>query len=235
MKDLYPEDAGGHRQFSERYISRNFDPTQVRLAVSATQVSRPEIPDVLAEEQASSRGSPQQRILDNASANSPKRALPIDELDDNQPRKFARGESPLKGAAGRRMHQPQRTGGGSGNYGSTQLSQAQQPPLNPLPSHLTLLLSMIPKASTYEFRRFDAAKMTELLRNVHIPSSAQTRQGISSSQGQSWSQQYSTPPQQAALAPPGMPSAGPSIGPPPYSGELISYCSAPSSPVPFHS
>jgi cleavage stimulation factor subunit 3 len=219
MRDLYPEDAVGLKHFAQRYGSRNFDPTNVRLIISATQIKSSVSVYRSIEGDQSMNNSPPTRFSDPMATNSPKRPLPIDDFEDSQPRKVARGESPLKGAAGRRMNQQQRTLGVNGNFQLTPLSHVQMPPPAPLPAHLAFLLSIIPKASTYEFRRFDASKMVELLRNVQIPSSAPVRQGPPPQQNQPWPQ-YPPPLQQHHQQPPMMPPAMSSgvtgMIPPPY-------------------
>lgn len=224
MRDLYPEDAVGLKHFAQRYVSRNFDPTNVRVIISATQTKTAGTIYQSIEREPSANNSPPTMMTDTMATNSPKRPLPIDDFEDNQPRKFARGESPLKGAAGRRMNQQQRTSGTNGNFQSTPLSQVQLPPPPPLPGHLAFLLSIIPKASTYEFRRFDATKMVELLRNVQIPSSAPARQGPPPSQGQPWPpyppqapQHHQQPAMMAPGMPPGVPGV-PGMAPSPYPG-----------------
>jgi cleavage stimulation factor subunit 3 len=219
MSDLYPEDALHLKHFAQRYSSRNFDPTSVRPIISPTQTKGPAIVYPSIEGDLSVNNSPR-RVSDTMATNSPKRPLPIDDFEDTQPRKFARGESPLKGAAGRRMNQQQRTMGANGNFQPTPLSHVQVPPPPPLPGHLAFLLSIIPKASTYEFRRFDPAKMVDLLRNVQIPSGVAQRQG--SQQAPPWPQY---PPQQQQhlpqppMMPPGMPPGPPGMVPPPYQGK----------------
>ena len=219
MRDLYPEDAVGLKHFAQRYGSRNFDPTSVRLVVSRTQIKPPASVYRSVESEQSINNSPPTRMADTVAMNSPKRPLPVDEFDDIQPRKFARGESPLKGAAGRRMNQQQRTLGANGNFQPTPLSHAQIPPPAPLPGHLAFLLSIIPKASTYEFRRFDPSKMVDLLRNVQIPSSAPVRQVPPPQQGQQWPQYTPQAQPQPPMMPPGMPPGAPGMVPLPYAGK----------------
>jgi Suppressor of forked protein (Suf) len=232
MRDLYPEDDVGLKHFAQRHISRNFDPTTVRLIVSPTQTKATAYVYPSIEREQSINNSPPTRLSDTVATNSPKRPLPIDEVEDNQPRKFARGESPLKGAAGRRMNQQSRTLGANGNFQPTPLSHVQVPPPPPLPGHLAFLLSIIPKASTYEFRRFDPSKMVDLLRNVQIPSSVPVRQAPPPPppppQGQQWPpyppQSQQQPHQQPPMMPPGMPPGVPGMVPPPYAGKHNPVC-----------
>lgn len=235
MRELYPEDAIGLKHFAQRYGSRNFDPTSVRLVVSPTQTKPSAFVYRSIEGDHPTNDSPPTRMSDTMATNSPKRPLPIEDFEDTQPRKFARGESPLKGAAGRRMNQQQRAVGANGNFQPTPLSHVQIPPPPPLPGHLAFLLSIIPKASTYEFRRFDASKMIELLRNVQIPSSAPARQGPPQQQVQQWPQYPPQAQQQHHQQPPGMapgmPPGVPGMVPPPYAGK---HCLASSSTLVPH-
>lgn len=229
MRDLYPEEAVGLKHFAQRYGSRNFDPTSVRLIVSPTQTRSSGFVYPSVEGDQSINNSPPTRMSDTMATNSPKRPLPIDDFEDNQPRKFARGESPLKGAAGRRMNQQQRPTGTSVNFPPTPLSHVQMPPPPPLPAHLAFLLSIIPRASTYEFRRFEPSKMVDLLRNIQIPSSAAVRQGPPPpQQGQQWPQ-FPTQSPQHHQPPPMMPPGVPGMVPPPYAGKHCSLPSVPSS------
>lgn len=222
MRDLYPEDAVGLKHFAQRYQSRNFDPTNVRLIVSPTQTKPSAAVYRSIEGEQSVNNSPPAKMSDTRATNSPKRPLPLDDFEDNQPRKFARGESPLKGAAGRRMNQQQRTVGSNGNLQPTPLSHVQLPPPPPLPGHLAFLLSIIPKASTYEFRRFDPSKMIDLLRNVQIPSGASARPGPAPQPGQQWPQyplQSQQHHQQPPMMPAGLPPGVPGMAPATYAGK----------------
>lgn len=89
------------------------------------------------------------------STDSPKRPLPTDDYDESQnpPRKFQRGESPLKGAAGRRLDQSRRV-------------QAA-----PIARDITFLLGLLPTASSYNLPRFSGPEVARLLRNTHVPES----------------------------------------------------------------
>lgn len=87
------------------------------------------------------------------SINSPKRPLPVDDFEEslNPPRKIQRGESPLKGAAGRRLGEQRRV-------------QA-----TPLARDVSFILGLIPPASTYTIPRFSAANMVRLIRDTPVP------------------------------------------------------------------
>jgi len=96
-------------------------------------------------------------------SNSPKRPFVPDESDSEQPRKIPRGESPLKGAAGRRLDAARRREGGSSH-----LNVPQSIPPPSLPREVIFLLSIIPGAHTYRETRFNAERMVELLRNTDV-------------------------------------------------------------------
>src|SRR2546423_12843711 len=107
MRDLYPE-ALGLKQFSQRFVSSNFDPTSIRPIVSASQTRPKGYIQPSIEVSEPSPNSPAIKHVDTLATNSPKRPFPVEDFEDNTPRKMARGESPLKGAAGRRMDQQKR-------------------------------------------------------------------------------------------------------------------------------
>lgn len=162
MASLYPEDLG-LRQFASRFSSPAFDPTTVNAVVSPHQTvpKQSVLPSV--ETMNYGANSPATRIIESINTNSPKRAFP-DDFEDSQPRKLARGESPLKGAAGRRMANQQRVNG---------ILVPSMPPVQvappPLPNAVTYLLSIIPKASLYTDTRFDAVKVMEVIRDIRLP------------------------------------------------------------------
>ena len=171
MADLFPEDPK-LSQFGHRFASNGFDPTAVRPIISpATQTRSKSLPSV--EPAPTAQNTPPRRLVDMQHAYSPKRHLPADESDHevNRPRKLARGESPLKGAAGRRVDQQKRTQqqhqaqGGQG-YGSVH----HPPPPPPLPRDVLFLLSIIPRAETYyPATRFSPQEMVRLLKDTPLP------------------------------------------------------------------
>ena len=182
MATLFPEDPQLQR-FSRRFASSTFDPTTVRPIISPrTQMKpvMPAMPSVMPSvEEAMPNAPPQiqaqeQRIASPAPnllnsprlanlpivTNSPKR--PLEDGDDNvQPRKLARGESPLKGAAGRRLDAARRNMAASG---STPVGLPQGPA--PLPREINFLLGIIPPAHTYRETRFKPEGMVNMLRNI---------------------------------------------------------------------
>ncbi|CAE7210127.1 hypothetical protein P3342_011985 [Pyrenophora teres f. teres] len=180
MAALFPEDPHLHR-FSQRFASPTFDPISVRHIISPRTQMRPVMPSVMpsveehqpmpavpaqimAEQQQQRYVSPgivNPPHLNNLPiTNSPKR--PLEDTDEvAPPRKLARGESPLKGAAGRRLDAARRN---LATTGSTPVGQAPGPP--PLPRGVNFLLGIIPPAHTYKETRFKADGLVALLRDV---------------------------------------------------------------------
>ncbi|KAK2800190.1 mRNA 3'-end-processing protein rna14 [Onygenales sp. PD_10] len=167
MRELFPEDPT-LKQFSHRFSIPAFDPTAFQPILSPSQ-TKPKT-SIITEEHPRQE-SPVPRYM--GATGSPKRPFPMEEFDDdsNRPRKFIRAESPLKGAAGRRLNQQkqiQQVNGGApgGGYG-----QAKPPIPIPLPREIVFLLSIIPSASTYDATKFSPEKMVNLIRSLDIPSS----------------------------------------------------------------
>ncbi|KAF1839788.1 hypothetical protein BDW02DRAFT_563836 [Decorospora gaudefroyi] len=179
MATLFPEDPRLHR-FSQRFASPAFDPISVRHVISPRTQMRPVMPSIMTsiEEQQPIPAIPPQMVaepqrlaspgLGNSphlgnllpATNSPKR--PLEDADDGtQPRKLARGESPLKGAAGRRLDAARRN---LATTGATPVGQPVGPP--PLPRGVNFLLTIIPGAHTYRETRFKAEGLVNLLRDV---------------------------------------------------------------------
>ena len=171
ISETFPDDPK-LASFSERFAHEGFDPTAVRPIISPATQTRPKampIPSI--EPVPSAPDSPPNRFIQVT--NSPKRLLPIEESDNesSRPRKLARGESPLKGAAGRRLDQQKR------NRQPQEMSQYEgQPnthmmPPPPLPRDVLFLLSIIPKSSTYHATKFNPEEMVRLIRETNIPNS----------------------------------------------------------------
>ncbi|KAI9830215.1 MAG: mRNA 3'-end-processing protein rna14 [Phylliscum demangeonii] len=202
MAALFPDDPT-LSQFGRRFARPGFDPTAVRLIISpGTQTRARVIPSI--EGPSTAQDSPINRPLElananaNANANSPKRRLGTDDLDydSSRPRKMARGDSPVRGAAGRRMdhqkrpqqqppHQPPHPGQHSNQHphqhsnphphpppGSYNHALPPPPPPPPsLPREILFLLSIIPRAHTYyPATHFRPESMVRLLRDVQLPS-----------------------------------------------------------------
>lgn len=170
MAEVFPEDPKLLR-FASRFSSEGFDPTAVRLIISPTTQMRPKALMQSIERQPSMPHSPpvypfaaeasrSPRPMMLQATNSPKRPFPVDELENelNAPRKLARGASPLKGAAGRRLDQQKRLQGTPGSA----------PPFT-IPRDITFLLNIIPPAATYTSTKFKPDAMVRLLRETIVP------------------------------------------------------------------
>ena len=195
MSDLFPEDPA-LTLFSRRFTQQGFDPTVIRPIISpGTQAKPKTVPSAKAGPE-SVLDSPQQRI--NEIINSPKRPLPTDDDDGSpRPRKVARPESPLKGAAGRRLDQQKR----NRQPEPPQFHQLvpHPPPPPPLPRDVMFLLSIIPKAETYHATKFSAEQLVKLLRETNIPTSMAQAPQLPGARGPSLNQpmppyQHSPPP-----------------------------------------
>lgn len=170
MSEAFPDDPR-LSSFSQRFTHDGFDPTAIRPIISPDIQARPKsMPSI--EPAPSVQNSPPSRAIQIN--NSPKRPLPREESDNesNRPRKLARGESPLKGAAGQRIldqqkrnRQPQDMSQSNGQ------STTHLMPSTPLPREIGFLLSIIPKSSTYHATKFNPAAMVKLIRETHIPTS----------------------------------------------------------------
>lgn len=162
MAELFPEDPK-LSHFASRFSSEQFNPIAARIIISSSQMrTRPNVmPSIEQREPVFNSPRPSLRQLNSPrpafvpSTDSPKRPLPMDDYDDSQnhPRKFQRGESPLKGAAGRRLDQSRRV-------------QAA-----PIARDITFLLGLLPTASSYNLPRFSGPEVARLLRNTHVPES----------------------------------------------------------------
>lgn len=159
MAELFPNDPK-LSHFTARFSSDNFNPIAAPIIVSPAVQLRPKQILQSIERGASALNSPRPSVRQPnsprpafMSVNSPKRPLPVDEFEEsmNPPRKMQRGESPLKGAAGRRLGEQRRV-------------QAA-----PLARDISFILGLIPPASTYSIPRFSAASMVRLLRDTPVP------------------------------------------------------------------
>jgi len=211
MKQHFPGDPS-LQQFSKRFATSRFNPVNVSPVVSPTQLQ----PKAMAHpsvEMGDAINSPIQKVIDSITTNSPKRPFPADDSDDTPPRKMARGESPLKGAAGRRMNEQQnqnqqRRGNGMPSMGMAALSM---PP--PLPQSINYLLSILPKAHTYTETRFESAKVVGLIRDIKLPAPGTVGQHYPHAQAPQLAQHLPAPaqawPQYAPQqAPPMLPPQG---------------------------
>jgi cleavage stimulation factor subunit 3 len=210
MATLFPEDPQLHR-FSQRFASSTFNPISVRHIISPRTQMKPVMPSIMPsieEHQPMPGGVPppmvarQERLvspnLNNTPhlgnllpvTNSPKR--PLEDADDGAPaRKLARGESPLKGAAGRRLDAARRN---LATTGATPVGAPAGPP--PLPRGVNFLLTIIPAAHTYKETRFKAEGLVNLLRdlpNIPVPP------GVGPPQPQRWGTTPTTAQQLASI------------------------------------
>lgn len=166
MSALFPEDPQ-LSLFAQRYALQAFDPCAVRPVISPASQTKPKnglARERIANSPPSWQISPRPGVAAmRCTTDSPKRTL--DGSDSEMPpRKLQRGDSPLKGAAGRRLDAARKTAlRNEVNKGAS----TPQPSLPlPLPAAVTSLLSMIPPAHTYTATRLDAHKMVQLLREV---------------------------------------------------------------------
>ncbi|KAF2730446.1 Suf-domain-containing protein [Polyplosphaeria fusca] len=173
MREYFPQDPQ-LQLFAERYSSPLFDPTQVRPIISPLTQTRPKIPAIMqtVEEPFPTGLQPQMPpkhlspVLNSPRitpallgvTNSPKR--PFEDVDNelNQPRKLVRGESPLKGAAGRRLD------------AARARNQAPGSPA-PLPNGINFLLSVLPSANSRDLPRLDPNVVIQAL---HLMDQART-------------------------------------------------------------
>jgi cleavage stimulation factor subunit 3 len=183
MSDLFPEDPQLAR-FASRFTTEasKFDPTSVRPIISYKSQMKPaNLPSVVPTIEEPAVAPPPQLQQPQAPpainsprvnpallpiSNSPKR--PFDDVDNelDQPRKMVRGESPLKGAAGRRLDAARRNMARPGE-GTPNASVA--PPPARLPQGINFLLGIIPGAQHYrDMSFFNPEKLTNVLRGVDL-------------------------------------------------------------------
>lgn len=169
MREAFPDDPKLN-SFSQRFIHDGFDPTAIRPLISPAAQTRPKVLPTI-EAPPSRRPSPAPVITIQVGS-SPKRPAPLDDFDHdlaNRPRKAARGESPLAGAAGRRLNQLKSRQPFDSTPPNSQSNSYPQVP--PLPRDITFLLSIIPPASTYNAAYFKVDEIIRLLRETPIPTS----------------------------------------------------------------
>lgn len=195
MKDLFPLEPEIVR-FGLRHSMPTFDGLQAELVISPTQ-ARPKkaysahgMQGVVPSFEAPAGGEGGLRLGPNGPyVASPKRPLDVSDLDADTPqRKFMRGESPLKGAAGRRItgnglgHMATgSTASGSGTGGAGFMTKSyvpgsgqpnggmQGPPPVPagpipLPREIQYLLSILPPAGAYNNVTFLPHRVVDFLR-----------------------------------------------------------------------
>ncbi|KAI5863616.1 hypothetical protein GGS23DRAFT_506825 [Durotheca rogersii] len=176
MAELFPEDPS-LAHFAARFSTDRFNPITARVIISPARQMRPKaVMQSVEHTSLSARStphpapqaerSPQPQYL--PTVNSPKRPFQADDQDDYPPRKLARGASPLKGAAGRRLDQQRRAQQGQGAS-----SHANAPA--PIPRDITFLLGLIPPAEAFRVYQFNAEGMVRLIRDTPVPSLSEWR------------------------------------------------------------
>lgn len=222
MAELYPEDPK-LQLFASRWQSTNadgskFSPTSTRFVISpAAQTKK-------AEKRPASDAGGAQHALSNvegvgASAvnsprpaslqfsNSPKRPYQADESDTDvqqgPPRKLQRGESPLKGAAGRRL-----AAAAAGRTLSNLTGGAIAPA--PLPGDLAFILSVLPKSSLsgHLASRLDVNKLVSVMRGVDVSRPPPTSLGLAQAPAPSPLSSVHPPLPQSLQSPVGAPTYG---------------------------
>ncbi|KAI1101619.1 hypothetical protein F4804DRAFT_315413 [Jackrogersella minutella] len=171
MADLFPEDPS-LVHFAARFATDRFNPITTRVIVSPTRQMRPKgimqsVENFSLSARSSPRPMPQMERTPqpqfSQAVNSPKRPFQSDDQDEYPPRKLARGVSPLKGAAGRRLDQQRRAQQGQG------ISSHISAP-TPIPRDLTFLLGLIPPAEAYRGHYLSTDGMVRLVQNTPVPS-----------------------------------------------------------------
>ncbi|KAF4508561.1 hypothetical protein G6O67_004922 [Ophiocordyceps sinensis] len=157
MTELFPDDPK-LSYFTARYSSYRFDPVAAPVIISKAVQMRPKqiMPTIEHPPTARSSIPPHRREQSprpqyaRATA-SPKRPFGFDDDEPNPPKRLARGASPLKGAAGRRLDQQRR------NQSSA------------LHRDITFLLGILPRAHSYDAQRLNPTAMVSLLRDTPLP------------------------------------------------------------------
>lgn len=181
MREAFPNDPK-LSAFTQRFRGERdgFDATAARLLLSPRTQTRPKgfvgasaaAPPSIREPSAPLSPSSQSNAVHRL--NSPKRAFPLDDFDDslNPPRKIARGESPLAGAAGRRLDNMRRMRHPN-DVATPVTSQAGTGPALPV-RDIMFLLSIIPPASAWprEMMQIPPEVVVKLLGQIDLPASA---------------------------------------------------------------
>lgn len=177
MTELFPDESS-MSPFAARFATERFNPITARVIISPSQQMRPKaailqsVEDVPPSNRATPQPapylerSPRPQLLsaNPGNVNSPKRPFQVDEADDyNPPRKMARGVSPLKGAAGRRLDQQRRQGGTAASGATISI-----------PRDITFLLGLIPAADT-SIPRFRSERLVQAIRETDVPSYSEYR------------------------------------------------------------
>lgn len=182
MTELFPEEPG-LTHFAARFSTRRFNPITARVIISPARQMRPKtIMQSVEQPSISARSSPRpipqlERSPQPPTINSPKRPFESIDQEDFPPRKLARGASPLKGAAGRRLDQQRRA------QGQSNLSHVTAPA--PLPSDVNFFISQLPPTDTFRGHVFNPESMVRLIQKTPVPSFSEYRaqkEGVTSTQ-----------------------------------------------------
>ncbi|KAL8996466.1 MAG: hypothetical protein Q9169_004016 [Polycauliona sp. 2 TL-2023] len=222
MKDHFPEDPT-LAHFSRRFVQPGFDPTAIRPIISTATQTRPKSIHPLDMPMPTQVSPPRH----GQKGSSPKRGLPLEDSDTEaeRPRKVARGESPLKGAAGRRLEQQKRNQ-------QPQYDPVLLQPLPPsLPPAIMHVLSNLPRASHYPINpRFIPHKVVEHVQKMNLETARRAEAPGSSQQKAGPPPMPSRPPQQQM--PQSMTQYPPSMPPGPPMGTPSSYSNGYHNPPP---
>ncbi|KAK5089991.1 mRNA 3'-end-processing protein rna14 [Lithohypha guttulata] len=212
MRELFPEDPA-LLQFSARYQTPGFNPLNAQPVISATQL----VPKLVLQpsiEAGPVVDSPMQTVVNHmTNINSPKRALPADDDDDDyRPQKIARGESPFKTTQIRKVPAP--------------LPPVQNRAPPPLPGAIVHLLSILPRAATYTDVRFDPVAMHKLIKEKHLPAPGTigaTRPPLTPQQGTppAWPPQFTQHP--PLMVPPPQGYMSPAAPPPQFGAGTLQH------------
>lgn len=160
MAELFPEDPKLN-YFVSRFSSDKFDPISTPLIISKAVQMRPRQAMPVLEQPISLRNSPLPARQEQSprpqyvrATASPKRPLGIDDEELNPPKRLARGVSPLKGAAGRRLDQQRR-------------NQASA-----LHRDITFLLNILPPSQSFDVQRLNPSALVNILRDTSLPDAA---------------------------------------------------------------
>ena len=188
MREAFPHDPK-MSSFSQRFVQDSFDPTAIRPLISPATQTRPKaLPSI---EGPPSRQPSPPAIKVTSNTGSPKRPPPFEEpdIESSRPRKLPRGESPLAGAAGRRLKQSRQPFDGTPL--ATQAMSFVAPP--PLPRDINFLLSIIPSASAYNAMFFKVDEIVKILRETPVPTSVTQLPGSHARNGPMPPQGYGPP------------------------------------------
>ena len=167
ISTLYPEDPS-LELFANRHTTQGFNPCSIRPVISPATQTKPKPGQDGFKRSPPMHNSPRAGLAAlGMITNSPKRSL--EESDSEMPpRKMQRPDSPLKGAAGRRLDAARKTA--LRNEVNADVSTPQPAPAPSLPPGILQLLQSIPSAHTYAATRFDPHKMVGLLRDIDLSS-----------------------------------------------------------------